>query len=74
MRVSGCSGGGFGRISDPSLGGVLLGSFLMAAAWFAALGAVPWHPSRAVRFGVAAAVAIVLTVIATLAATAVFAR
>lgn len=51
--ISGCSGGGFGRISSPN--------FLMAVAWLLGagvvaalpLGVVPWSPKRELRAVVA---------------------
>ncbi len=44
--VSGCSGGGYGRISDPSLGAVLLGGFLVFLIWAAPMTGCPGTPPR----------------------------
>lgn len=72
--VSGCSGGGFGRISNPSLPAVLFGGVLMGMSWFVALAVVPWHRRRGLRMALSAAVAVVLAVLGMLYATAGFVR
>lgn len=72
--VSGCSGGGFGRISDPWLGGVLAGGGLVALVWFAAVAGLPWHRSHRIRLITAAAVGVGLAVVSMLWATSFFIR
>src|SRR5690554_4483936 len=52
--ISGCSGGGFGRIPEPSLAGALVFSGLAGLLWFAALAAVPWLTPRWARCALAA--------------------
>lgn len=53
--ISGCGGGGLGRISDPDPLPVLLPSALAALAWFEAVAVVPWLEPFRLRAGVAAA-------------------
>lgn len=72
--VSGCSGGGYGRISDPSLGLALLGGFVVVLVWCAAIGGLPWHPSPQRRLVVGAAVGVVLALVTLLAGTSFFIR
>ncbi|MFT4215021.1 MAG: hypothetical protein QM622_09635 [Microbacterium sp.] len=54
--ISGCGGGGFGRISDPNPAEIILPSVLLALTWFCALGIVPWSRSPRVRLLTSAAV------------------
>ena len=56
----GCSGGGWGRISNPSVVGAVTGAGFIAVVWFALLGGAPWHPSQRVRMIVGALVGLVL--------------
>lgn len=72
--VSGCSGGGFGRISEPSLLNTLLGSALILVAWVALLWLAPWHTSHAVRVVVGLVVGLGFAIVLTLASTAGFVR
>ena len=72
--VSGCSGGGFGRISDPSLGGVLVGSALIAFVWFAIIAIIPWHTSRRIRLILAVVAGLLMSVALTLISTSAFVR
>lgn len=58
--VSGCSGGGFGRTSDPDEVLAFTATGLAALIWFAALAAPPWiHPAR-IRFPIAGVAAVVI--------------
>ena len=54
--VSGCSGGGFGRVSEPWIGGTVAGGAIIALAWFTAVFGLRWHSS--VRLRVYAGIAI----------------
>ncbi len=72
--VSGCSGGGYGRISDPSLGAVLLGGFLVFLIWAAPITGLPWHPAPRRRTVVGAIVGVVFAVLSMLMATDGFIR
>ncbi|AQP48327.1 hypothetical protein BW730_13270 [Tessaracoccus aquimaris] len=72
--ISGCSGGGFGRISDPSLGGVLVGSALIAFVWFAIVAIIPWHTSRRMRLILAVVAGLLMSTAMTLIGTSAFVR
>lgn len=56
--VSGCSGGGFGRISDPSVGIAVGASVIAGVFWFVALAVPPWQRSTRVRLVVAISVGV----------------
>ncbi|MFT4051301.1 MAG: hypothetical protein QM677_03520 [Microbacterium sp.] len=58
--VSGCSGGGYGRISDPDPAEIIMPSVLVGLIWFCALGIVPWSLSPRVRLSTSAAVGLAL--------------
>lgn len=72
--ISGCSGGGFGRIPDPSLAGAVLFSGIAGLLWFSALAAVPWLTPRWLRFTISAVVGIVAAVLVLLTGTDGFIR
>lgn len=72
--VSGCSGGGFGRISDPSLGGVLGTAVVIAAVWAVPLALVPWTRSRGARLGAGLIVGVVVATLTMFASTTGFIR
>lgn len=72
--VSGCTGSGFGRISDPSLGLVLFGGLVVALVWCAAIGGLPWHPSPRRRLVAGAVAGIGIAVLTMLAGTSFFIR
>lgn len=72
--VSGCSGGGFGRVSDPEEW-LAIGSALAAAVlWFGAIGAVPWLAPRRARLLIAAVAGITVGVLMLVVGTAGFIR
>lgn len=72
--ISGCTGGGFGRISNPSLGAVLIGTGFVAMVWFGLLAGAPWHANARVRVTTAVAVAAVMATLATAVSTSFFIR
>ena len=72
--ISGCSGGGFGRIPEPSLSGALVFSALAGLLWFSALAAVPWLTPRWLRFTISAVVGVVATLLVLLTGTDGFIR
>lgn len=72
--VSGCSGGGFGRISDPSLGGVLAIAATLFAIWIVALLPLSWPNRPVATAALRAGIALIVTALVTLVATAGFVR
>lgn len=72
--VSGCSGGGFGRISDPSLSGVLLAGVAVVVVWTSLLTVAPWHRSPQVRALTGLTVGVVTAGLAMLWGTDLFVR
>ena len=72
--VSGCSGGGFGRTSDPSLPSVLLAGVAVVMVWTALLTVAPWHRSPRVRALTGLAAGVVIAGLAMLWGTDFFVR
>lgn len=70
--VSGCSGGGFGRVSDPSAGFAITASLLAGVMWFGALGTVPWLEPRRARLIIAVLVGISVCALVLVTGTAWF--
>lgn len=58
--VSGCSGGGFGRTSDPDEVLAFTAAGLAALVWFAALAAPPWIRPARVRLTIAGIAAVII--------------
>ncbi|MFC7406942.1 hypothetical protein [Georgenia alba] len=72
--ISGCSGGGYGLVSDPDEVLATLASVFAGLLWFAALAIPPWlRPARS-RLLLAALVGVALAVVVLLWGTAGFAR
>lgn len=72
--VSGCSGGGFGRVSDPDEVLAIGASLVSGVIWFGAIGAVPWLGPRRARLVVAAIIALVIALLMLLVGTGGFIR
>ncbi len=58
--ISGCSGGGFGRSSEPSVVAAVGASAIVGVLWFGALAAVPWLAPAKVRLAIATGVGVVI--------------
>jgi hypothetical protein len=52
--VSGCSGGGFGRVSEPDAVLAVASGVAAALLWFCAIGLVPWLAPQRMRLVLAA--------------------
>lgn len=72
--ISGCSGGGFGRISNPSLPGVLIGAAVIALTWLALLSAPRWRLGVRSRVITGLVVGLVVALLASSSATDGFIR
>lgn len=67
--VSGCSGGGFGRISDPSLPSVLGAAVVVVLVWWAAVAVPRWHRVRLLRIAVGLGVGLLIALVVAALAT-----